>query len=84
MFKLLPRKLEVDMPKPGEQEGNKNPTVYAVFYFPLSRWTWFATEGKPIEGDFLFFGYVVGLWDCPRCHGGTYKTPGIDDVPGRP
>mgnify|MGYP001347094978 CR=1 FL=1 len=46
---------------PGEQEGNKDPNVHAVFYFPLSRWTWFVTEGRPVEDDFLFFGYVVGF-----------------------
>lgn len=45
----------------GEQEGDKDPTVNAVFYFPLSEWIWFATEGQPVNDDFLFFGYVIGL-----------------------
>ena len=61
MFKLFPKKLAEDLPKVGEQEGNKDPNVHAVFYFPLSGWTWFATEGKPLEDDILFFGYVIGF-----------------------
>ncbi len=58
MSELFPKQLKEDLPKPGEQEGNKDPTVHTVFYFPLSGWTWFVTEGKPVEDDFLFFGYV--------------------------
>ncbi len=61
MSELLPAKLRERVPKPGEQEGNKNPIVHAVFSFPWSGWMWFATEGEAIENDFLFYGYVVGF-----------------------
>ncbi|MDI1241290.1 MAG: DUF2958 domain-containing protein [bacterium] len=61
MSVLLPVALQNQLPKPCEQEGNKDPTVYAVFCFPLSGWTWFVTEGKSVQDDFLFFGYVIGL-----------------------
>lgn len=61
MSELLPEELKNALPKISDQEGNKNPTVYAVFQFPLSGWIWFVTEGKDVGGDFLFFGYVVGL-----------------------
>lgn len=61
MSELLRKELKKALPKISDQEGNKNPTVYAVFQFPLSGWMWFATEGEAIETDFLFFGYVVGL-----------------------
>ena len=27
---------------------------------PDSGWTWFATEGEEEDGDFRFFGYVIG------------------------
>ena len=61
MSVLLPVALQNQLPNPCGQEGNKDPTVHAVFYFPLGGWIWFATEGRPVEGDFLFFGYVIGL-----------------------
>ncbi|MGB7070631.1 MAG: hypothetical protein WBD22_14155 [Pyrinomonadaceae bacterium] len=61
MSELLPKELKGVLPKIGDQEGNKNPTVYIVFQFPLSGWTWFVTEGEVSEDDVCFFGYVVGL-----------------------
>ena len=61
MSELFPKQFKEALPKPCEQEGNIDPTVHAVFYFPLSGWTWFATEGKRVQDDFLFFGYVIGL-----------------------
>ena len=35
--------------------------VYAKFFLPGAGWTWYVTEGEEKEGDFLFFGFVVGL-----------------------
>ena len=61
MSELLPKELKNALPKLSDQEGNKNPTVYAVFKFPLSGWIWFVTEGSAYIDDFCFFGYVVGL-----------------------
>ncbi|MGD9628582.1 MAG: DUF2958 domain-containing protein [Pyrinomonadaceae bacterium] len=61
MSKILPKELKNAVPKISEQEGNGNPTVYAVFQFPLSGWTWFVTEADSYEDDICFFGYVVGL-----------------------
>ncbi|MBK8464310.1 MAG: hypothetical protein IPL32_00625 [Chloracidobacterium sp.] len=61
MSELLPKEIESVLPRISDQEGNKNPTVYAVFQFPLSGWIWFVTEGDAYEGDICFFGYVVGL-----------------------
>ena len=61
MSELLPKDIESVLPRISGQEGNKNPTVYAVFQFPLSGWIWFATEGDAYVDDFCFFGYVVGL-----------------------
>lgn len=61
MSELLPKEIESVLPRISDQEGNKNPTVYAVFQFPLSGWTWFVTEADSYEDDICFFGYVVGL-----------------------
>ena len=61
MSELLPRELKNALPKISDQEGNENPTVYAVFQFQLSGWTWFVTEADSYEDDICFFGYVVGL-----------------------
>ncbi|HQU91382.1 MAG TPA: hypothetical protein PLK77_03755 [Pyrinomonadaceae bacterium] len=61
MPELLPKELKDGLPKFSDQEGDKDPTVYAVFQFPLSGWAWFVTEGDTYDDDFCFFGYVVGL-----------------------
>ena len=61
MSELLPEKLKIALPKISAQDGSKNPTVFAVFQFPLSGWIWFVTEADSYEDDLCFFGYVVGL-----------------------
>lgn len=61
MLELLPKVLKNALPKISDQEGNRNPTVFAVLQFPLSGWMWFVTEGDAYEDDICFFGYVVGL-----------------------
>lgn len=57
----LPARIRDALPKLGSQEGNRDPIVHIVFYFPFSEWVWFATEGEVKDDDFLFFGYVIGL-----------------------
>lgn len=61
MSELLPKEIESALPRISNQEGDKNPNVYAVFQFPLSGWIWFVTEADSYEDDICFFGYVVGL-----------------------
>ncbi len=61
MSELFPEELRIALPKISAQEGGKNPTVFAVFQFPLSGWIWFVTEADSYEDDTCFFGYVVGL-----------------------
>ena len=60
---LLTSELRSELPKLYSQDGNKNPTVYAKFFFPAGAWTWFVTEGEPDGEDFRFFGYVIGDFD---------------------
>ncbi len=59
-MKLLTAEIRAELPKRYAQEGNKNPIVYAKFFFPAGNWTWFVTEGDEEGDDFLFFGYVIG------------------------
>lgn len=44
----------------GSQEAKGNDAkVVAKFFFPMGRYTFFATEGSPDGDDFLFFGYCL-------------------------
>jgi len=44
------------------QEKVKYPEIIVKFFCPWNQWTWFVTEGSKQEnGDWLFFGKVVGL-----------------------
>jgi len=61
MSGLLTDELREALPRLREQDGSADPVVHAVFFFPLSGWKWFVTEGEPRDGDFVFFGYVIGF-----------------------
>ena len=60
-MELLSRELRQCLPSLYSQENTKDPIVHAKFFTPDSNWTWYATEGSEQEGDFIFFGYVVGF-----------------------
>jgi hypothetical protein len=60
-MKMMTKEVEKRIPALYSQEINSNPTVQAKFFTPWSNWTWYVTEGeKKEDGDWLFFGYVVG------------------------
>lgn len=61
MSRLLDDVLRNALPKLREQSDSQDPIVFAKFFFPASRWTWFVTEGEQTNNDFLFFGHVVGF-----------------------
>ena len=61
MSRLLNEELRKALPQQREQDGVKDPIVYAVFVFPASGWIWFVTEGEAVENDFLFYGHVIGF-----------------------
>ncbi len=61
MMELLPIEAREQLPKLYAQEKIEDPLVYLKFFFPAGLWTWFVTEGESRDGDFLFFGYVIGL-----------------------
>lgn len=62
-MKLLPADLREQIPKLYSQEHVKlqEKMVYAKFFFPAAEWTWFVTEGEQEDGDYVFFGYVIGF-----------------------
>jgi hypothetical protein len=60
-MELLTAELRALLPPLYSQENNKDPTVVCKFFCPWSNWTWFATEGSEDDGEFLFFGYVIGF-----------------------
>jgi hypothetical protein len=60
-MKLLTDELRQRLPPLYSQEAEAEPTVYAKFFMPGTGWTWYVTEGGEQDGDFLFFGFVVGL-----------------------
>ena len=60
-MELLTEELRKILPPLYSQERNKDPTVFIKFFTPDSNWTWYATEGSEEDGEFIFFGYVVGF-----------------------
>ena len=60
-MKLLTDELRARLPRLYSQEAEPEPMVFAKFFLPGTGWTWYVTEGSEQEGDFLFFGFVVGL-----------------------
>jgi Protein of unknown function (DUF2958) len=61
LMKLLTPELRAQLPPLYSQEKNDDPIVHVKFFCPWSNWTWFATEGRQEDDEFLFFGYVIGL-----------------------
>ena len=59
-MQLLTDELREKLPPLYKQEKEKDPIVYAKFFTPDSNWTWYVTEGEQQNGDFIFFGYVIG------------------------
>ena len=59
-MKLLTAELRKQIPALYSQEKADPVLAHAKFFCPWSNWTWFATEGSEQDGDFLFFGYVIG------------------------
>ena len=61
---LLTQKIKKQLPKLFKTENVplEEKIVHAKLFTPDSSWTWFILEGEEQEdGDFLLFGWVVGL-----------------------
>ncbi len=77
---LLPKKIEMAIPKLYSQEGAEDPTAYVKFFDPAGSFTWFVTEGEwQGNGDFLFFGRVDG----PEKEFGYFSLRELQSVQGR-
>ena len=57
---LLDDELRSRLPPINSQEAEDDPIVYAKFFLPETCFTWYVTEGSPIEDDYRFFGLVIG------------------------
>ena len=57
-MELLTEELRKQLPPLYSQENVKDPMVICKFFHPLSNMTWYAIEGSPEGGDFIFFGWV--------------------------
>jgi hypothetical protein len=68
----LPDIVTERMPALYSQEHERDPLVVAKYFDPVGSWTWYATEGSPVDEDgymdtnkpkvdYLFFGLVVGF-----------------------
>ncbi|MBE3087735.1 MAG: DUF2958 domain-containing protein [Planctomycetes bacterium] len=62
-MKLLTEEIKTKLPKLGSMDGKDPATVPIVvkFFSPYSNWTWYATEGEQVGGDWEFFGLVRGF-----------------------
>ncbi|MFA0888146.1 MAG: DUF2958 domain-containing protein [Synergistales bacterium] len=63
-MKLLTKSILQKLPRLYSTENTplEGKTAVCKFFTPDSNWTWYALEGeKQKDGDFLFFGWVVGL-----------------------
>jgi Protein of unknown function (DUF2958) len=69
---LLPEILKERMPGLYSQEHEQDPFVVVKYFDPVGSWTWYATEGSPVDEDgyydtnkpkvdYLFFGLVAGF-----------------------
>jgi hypothetical protein len=68
---LLPDALRDRMPPLYSKENERDPIVECKFFDPVGSWTWYATEGSPVDEDgyydtdkekvdYVFFGLVDG------------------------
>ncbi len=60
-MKLLTDELRARLPPLYSQEAETDPMVHAKFFLPGTGSTWYVTEGQEQDGDFMFFGFVIGL-----------------------
>ncbi len=62
-MRLMTKELEESLTKYPlySQDGKQADTmVIAKYFFPATSLTWYVTEGRKEENDYLFFGLVIG------------------------
>lgn len=78
-MKLLTKEVLVLLPPLGGQEKKPDPIAYVKFFTPDGSWTWYASEGSSRGDDFLFFGYVIGIFP----EWGYFVLSELESVRGR-
>ena len=58
---LLPDELRARLPPIYSQEAESDPWIHCKLFLPGTGWTWYVTEGEAQNGDYLLFGFIVGL-----------------------
>jgi hypothetical protein len=63
-MKLLTEEIISQLPPLGSGYGEEDPIIRVKFFMPGGEWRWYVTEGEPeLEiNDFIFYGYVVGIF----------------------
>lgn len=77
-MKLLTDDMRKVLPAIGAQEEAPDPLIHFKFFTPDAGWTWYVTEGGEEEGDFLFFGYVVGVFP----EWGYFRLSELEEIRG--
>jgi hypothetical protein len=90
-MKLLTEELKKKLPPLYATDGQGNEAVVvAKFFTPDANWTWFVTEGSPVDEDgmmdtdlpkvdWIFFGLVDGL----EVELGNFSLSELQEVRGR-
>ena len=65
-MELLPEELKCRLPPIHSQDREMEPIVLARYHLPGTDLVWYPIEGQQENGDFLFFGFVLGPNDF-RC-----------------
>ena len=61
-MQLITSEIRAKLPALYAQENDSDPMVYIKFFDPTGSWSWYVTEGEETDnGDFLFFGLVIGF-----------------------
>lgn len=80
-MKLLTKEIREKLPPLYSQDG-KDPAevmVFAKFFFPMGRGTWYATE---FDGDDTFFGFVKSPLDPDLDELGEFSLSEMESVVG--
>ena len=77
-MKLLTKAVLRNLPPLGSTRDAEDPIFRVKFFTPDAGWTWYAIEGEHVEGDFVFYGYVIGTFP----EWGTFSLAELHSVRG--
>ena len=78
-MKLMTEKIRKKAKPLYSTDGEFPKEVLAKYFFPSSRWTWYATE---FDGEDTFFGYVVSGIDPAFDEWGTFSLKELSSIKG--